>query len=101
MRLNKDHPNRAKFEPEQGLDPSLDLALMGADWQLKVQGRARNWQDNIVVSSTRSGEQDALTRMEVLSASSLQHSPVLFVFGVWHIFWRICLYPTMCILRRD
>ncbi|BBN05669.1 hypothetical protein MPTK1_3g15020 [Marchantia polymorpha subsp. ruderalis] len=64
VRLNKDHPNRAKFEPEQGLDPSLDLALMGADWQLKVQGRARNWQDNIVVSSTRSGEQDALTRME-------------------------------------
>ncbi|KAL3692761.1 hypothetical protein R1sor_006412 [Riccia sorocarpa] len=64
VRLNKDHLNRAKFEPEQGLDPSLDLALIGADWQLKVQGRARNWQDNIVVSSTRSGEQDALSRTE-------------------------------------
>ncbi|CAM6097615.1 unnamed protein product [Calypogeia fissa] len=64
VRLNKDHPNRAKFEPEHGLDPTLDLALIGADWQLKVQGRARNWQDNIVVSSTRTGEQDALTRTE-------------------------------------
>ncbi|KAJ7565427.1 hypothetical protein O6H91_02G060300 [Diphasiastrum complanatum] len=64
VRLNRDYPNRAKFEPEQGLDPSLDLALIGADWQLKVQGRARNWQDNLVITSTRSGEQDALTRIE-------------------------------------
>lgn len=64
VRLNRDHPNRARFEPEQGLDPSLDLALVGADWQLKIQGRARNWQDNLVLTSTRSGEPDALTRSE-------------------------------------
>lgn len=64
VRLNRDHPNRAKFEPEQGLDPTLDLALVGADWQLKIQGRARNWQDNLVITSTRSGEPDAFTRTE-------------------------------------
>ncbi|MCO5570229.1 hypothetical protein L7F22_023947 [Adiantum nelumboides] len=64
VRLNRDHPNRAKFEPEQGLDPTLDLALVGADWQLKVQGRARNWQDNLVITSTRSGEPDDFTRTE-------------------------------------
>ncbi|KAI5082263.1 hypothetical protein GOP47_0002006 [Adiantum capillus-veneris] len=63
VRLNRDHPNRARFEPEQGLDPTLDLALVGADWQLKVQGRARNWQDNLVITS-RSGEPDDFTRTE-------------------------------------
>lgn len=67
VRLHKDHPNRAKFEPEHGLDPTLDLALISADWQLKVQGRARNWQDNIVVSSTRTGEKEDLTKTEVSS----------------------------------
>lgn len=65
VRLNRDHPNRAKFEPDQGFDPSLDLALVGADWQVKVQGLASNWQDNLVVTSNRTGEQDALTRIEV------------------------------------
>jgi len=64
VRLNRDHPNRAKFEPDQGFDPSLDLALVGADWQVKVQGLASNWQDNLVVTSNRTGEQDALTRIE-------------------------------------
>lgn len=64
VRLKRDHPNRAKFEPEEGLDPTLDLALVGADWQLKIQGRASNWQDNLVVTSTRSGEQDVLSPIE-------------------------------------
>jgi hypothetical protein len=64
VRLNRDHPNRAKFEPDQGFDPSLDLALVGADWQIKVQGLASNWQDALVVTSNRTGEQDALTPIE-------------------------------------
>ncbi|EFJ16558.1 hypothetical protein SELMODRAFT_421796 [Selaginella moellendorffii] len=64
VRLNKDYPNRAKFEPEQGLDPNLDLALVGLHFQLKVQGRAQNWQDSIVLTYARSGEQDTLTRIE-------------------------------------
>jgi hypothetical protein len=68
VRLNRDHPNRAKFEPDQGFDPTLDLALVGADWQIKVQGLASNWQDNLVVTSNRTGEQDALTRIEVLTS---------------------------------
>lgn len=64
VRLNRDHANRAKFEPDQGFDPSLDLALVGADWQIKVQGLASKWQDNLVVTSIRTGEQDALTPIE-------------------------------------
>eukprot|EP00850_Spirogloea_muscicola_P014510 SM000105S13855 [mRNA] locus=s105:52652:63657:- [translate_table: standard] len=64
VRLNRDHPNRARFEPEQGLDPTLDLKLVGADWQLKLQGRARSWQDNLVMTSSRSGEEDTLTPTE-------------------------------------
>ncbi|XP_057851125.2 protein SUBSTANDARD STARCH GRAIN 4, chloroplastic isoform X2 [Cryptomeria japonica] len=64
VRVKRDHPNRAKFEPDQGLDPTLDLALVGADWQLKVQGRASNWQDNLVVTSPRSGDHDVLTQDE-------------------------------------
>ena len=52
------------------MDPTLDLALVGADWQLKIQGRARNWQDNLVITSSKSGEPDAFTRTEVLSTFS-------------------------------
>lgn len=64
VRLNRDHPNRAKFEPDQGFDPNIDLALVGVDWQIKVQGLASNWQGNLVVTSNRTGEQDALTVIE-------------------------------------
>lgn len=78
MRLNRDHPNRAKFEPDQGFDPSLDLALVGADWQIKVQGLASNWQDALVVTSNRTGEQDALTPIEVISYFTSMSKILLF-----------------------
>jgi hypothetical protein len=41
---------------------------VGADWQINVEGLASNWQDNLVVTSIRTGKQDALTRIEVLFA---------------------------------
>lgn len=65
MRLKRDHTNRAKFEPDLGLDPILDLVLVGSDWQFRIQSRASNWQDNLVVTSTHSVEQDALSPVEV------------------------------------
>lgn len=65
MRLKREHLNIAKFEPDLGLDPILDLALVGSEWQFKVQSRASNWQDSLVVSSTRSVDQDALSPTEV------------------------------------
>lgn len=65
MRLKREHLNIAKFEPEHGLDPMLDLALVGSEWQFRIQSRASNWQDKLVVTSTRSVEQDALTPSEV------------------------------------
>lgn len=65
VRLKREHLNIAKFEPEHGLDPMLDLALVGSEWQFRIQSRASNWQDNLVVTSTRSVEQDALSPTEV------------------------------------
>ncbi|CAA6666284.1 unnamed protein product [Spirodela intermedia] len=64
VRLKREHLNIAKFEPDLGLDPILDLALVGSEWQFKVQSRASNWQDSLVVSSTRSVDQDALSPTE-------------------------------------
>ncbi|URE40528.1 hypothetical protein MUK42_06558 [Musa troglodytarum] len=70
-RLKRDHLNIAKFEPELGLDPTLDLALVGSDWQLRIQSRASSWQDNLIVTTTRSVDQDALTPTESQLAESL------------------------------
>ncbi|CAH8263567.1 unnamed protein product [Arabidopsis lyrata] len=64
VRLKREHLNIAKFEPEHGLDPLLDLALVGSEWQFRVQSRASNWQEKLVVTSTRSVEQDALSPSE-------------------------------------
>ena len=65
VRLKKEHLNIAKFEPDNGLDPSLDLAFVGSEWQFSIQSRASNWQDNLVVTSTRSVEQNVLSPTEV------------------------------------
>ncbi|KAK3027022.1 hypothetical protein RJ639_041177 [Escallonia herrerae] len=64
VRLKREHLNIAKFEPDNGLDPMLDLALVGSEWQFRIQGRASKWQDSLVVTSTRSVEQDVLTPTE-------------------------------------
>lgn len=61
VRLKREHLNIAKFEPDNGLDPMLDLALVGSEWQFRIQSRATKWQDNLVVTSTRSVEQDVLS----------------------------------------
>uniref|UniRef100_A0A6N2NHD1 Translocation and assembly module TamB C-terminal domain-containing protein n=1 Tax=Salix viminalis TaxID=40686 RepID=A0A6N2NHD1_SALVM len=63
VRLKREHLNIAKFEPEHGLDPMLDLVLVGSEWQFKIQSRASNWQDKLVVTSS-SVEQDALSPTE-------------------------------------
>lgn len=66
MRLKREHLNIAKFEPENGLNPLLDLALVGSEWQFRIQSRASKWQDSLVVTSTRSVEQDVLSPTEVI-----------------------------------
>lgn len=66
VRLKREHLNVATFEPENGLDPMLDLALVGSEWQIRIQSRASKWQDKLVVTSTRSVEQDALSPTEVI-----------------------------------
>ncbi|VAH58089.1 unnamed protein product [Triticum turgidum subsp. durum] len=64
VRLKSDHLNVAKFEPDLGLDPVLDLVLVGSEWQFKIMSRASMWQDNLVVTSTRSVDQDVLSPSE-------------------------------------
>ncbi|XP_021758082.1 uncharacterized protein LOC110723096 isoform X1 [Chenopodium quinoa] len=64
VRLKREHLNVAKFEPDNGLDPTLDLALVGSEWQFRIQGLASNWHEKLVVTSTRSVEQDVLSPTE-------------------------------------
>ncbi|WOL15334.1 hypothetical protein Cni_G24115 [Canna indica] len=63
VRLKRDHLNIAKFEPDLGLDPTLDLALVGSEWQFRIQSRASTWQNNLIVTS-RSVDQDVLSPSE-------------------------------------
>ncbi|XP_020578997.1 uncharacterized protein LOC110023769 isoform X2 [Phalaenopsis equestris] len=64
VRLKRDHLNIAKFEPDLGLDPILDLILVGSEYQFRIQSRASSWQDNLLIISTRSVDQDVLTPSE-------------------------------------
>ncbi|KAK7351417.1 hypothetical protein VNO77_10862 [Canavalia gladiata] len=57
VRLKREHLNIAKFEPEHGLDPMLDLTFVGSERQYRIQRRASNWQDFV--------EQDTLSPIEV------------------------------------
>ncbi|KAL2655448.1 hypothetical protein AAZV13_04G066800 [Glycine max] len=57
VRLKREHLNVARFEPDNGLDPMLDLTLVGSERQYRIHRRASNWQDFV--------EQDALSPIEV------------------------------------
>ncbi|KAJ3694159.1 hypothetical protein LUZ60_009639 [Juncus effusus] len=72
VRLKRDHLNVAKFEPDLGLDPILDLVLVGAEWQFKIQSRASTWQENLAVTSTRSIDQDVLSPTEAAKVFETQ-----------------------------
>ena len=50
LSLNREHPNCAVFVPEQGLDPTLDVSLTGADLNALIQGKASAWQNNLVIT---------------------------------------------------
>ena len=50
VRLSREHPNRAVFVPEHGMDPTLDVSLVGADLRALVQGKVSNWADNLVIT---------------------------------------------------
>ncbi|GJP79896.1 hypothetical protein CLOP_g10111 [Closterium sp. NIES-67] len=47
------------------MDPVLDLKLVGADWQMRIQGPANRWQDHVVLTTLpRGGEEDVLSPAE-------------------------------------
>jgi hypothetical protein len=55
VHLNREHPNRAVFTAEAGLDPLLDVCLMGADLRVLVQGRASAWQEGVRITTAAAG----------------------------------------------
>jgi hypothetical protein len=59
VHLNREYQNRAVFVPEQGLDPVLDISLLGADLRALIQGKASQWQDNMTLQRNLSGEGNA------------------------------------------
>ena len=62
VRLDRDHPNRVVFSPEQGLDPYVDISFLGTDIRALIQGPASRWTDNLTLTSsaqTTPGEGDA------------------------------------------
>lgn len=59
VHLNREHHNQAVFLPEQGMDPILDISLLGADLRALIQGKASTWQDNMSLQRNLSGEGNA------------------------------------------
>lgn len=62
IRLDRDHPNRIVFTPEQGLDPYVDISFLGTDLRALIQGPASRWTDSLTLTSsaqTTPGEGDA------------------------------------------
>jgi hypothetical protein len=59
VHLNREYQNRAVFRPEEGLDPVLDISLLGAELRALIQGKASKWQDNMTLQRNVSGEGNA------------------------------------------
>lgn len=62
IRLDRDHPNKVVFTPEQGLDPLIDVSFLGTDIRALIQGPASRWTDNLTLTSSAQatpGEGDA------------------------------------------
>ncbi|KAK6131671.1 hypothetical protein DH2020_034578 [Rehmannia glutinosa] len=61
---------------DNGLDPIFGFSPGRIEWQSRIQSRASKWQEKLVVTSTRSVEQDVLSTTEV-EASLLSSVPSL------------------------
>jgi hypothetical protein len=62
IRLDRDHPNKIVFTPDQGLDPYVDVSFLGSDIRALIQGPASRWTDNLILTSSAQatpGEGDA------------------------------------------
>lgn len=57
LQLEREHQNKITFTPEAGLDPQVDVALTGSRLRYLIKGRASQWQDHIVLTSTGSRSQ--------------------------------------------
>ena len=74
--LDRGHDNRLVFLPEQGLDPTLDVALASAELRTLIQGRASSWQSHVVLTGTSSGgpqEGEPLAAAEARASPPLPH----------------------------
>lgn len=50
--VDREHANRVVFTPETGMDPAIDLALVGSQLRALVQGRASTWQQHLTLTPT-------------------------------------------------
>ena len=66
LHLDREHPNRLVFGPEAGLDPSLDVVLVGSELRVLIKGRASNWLNNVVITSSRTRAAASGARSAVL-----------------------------------
>ena len=99
VHLNREYNNRAVFRPEEGLDPVLDISLLGAELRALIQGKASKWQDNMTLQRNLSGEgnADKLTPSEaaqVLRPSSNMEPavPCLRARERDKTYWESCFY---------
>nr|AXF41549.1 carbonic anhydrase CAH0010 [Chlorella sp. ArM0029B] len=51
LALDREHANLITFHPDQspGLDPLVDLVMMGGDLRVAIQGKASEWQDHLTL----------------------------------------------------
>ena len=69
VRLSREHPNRAVFVPEHGLDPTLDVSLVGArPPRARSRARRRNWTDNLVVTSGSGSSRSGAASVQAVGA---------------------------------
>jgi len=78
LHLDREHPNRLVFGPEAGLDPMLDVVLVGSELRVLINGRASNWLNNVVITSSRtraaaSGATPRCPRWRSAATSALHH----------------------------
>ncbi|KAK9862508.1 hypothetical protein WJX84_009406 [Apatococcus fuscideae] len=69
--LERDHPNRLMFQPEDSLDPVLDIALRGADLRALIKGHASSWQQHLVLSPTKGSPGEGAEQLDMSEAARI------------------------------
>ena len=63
MVVDREHSNRVIFTPEMGMDPAIDLSLVGSQLRALVQGRASTWQQHLTLTPTSAPPGEAVSTL--------------------------------------